>query len=76
MDDFSTLEKICPYCDETGIIVNPKFIEWQLNEGVDERPEKEIIKCPMCNGKCIVPTKLGIGILELVRMYNKSEYNN
>ena len=72
-DDFSQLEKVCPYCDETGTIVNPKIIEWQLKGCVEERPEDIIVKCPMCNGTCLIPTRLGIGILELVRIYDKEE---
>ncbi len=75
MDDFSSLEKICPYCDETGVIINPNFTEWRLNGGVNKRPENLMIKCPMCNGTCIVPTELGIGILELVRMYDKEDFD-
>lgn len=71
MDDFSCYEKICPYCDETGSVVNPKFIEWQLNGSVDKRPEEMLIRCPICNGTQMIPTKLGEGILELVRIYNK-----
>jgi hypothetical protein len=71
-DDFTGLEKICPYCNETGNIVNPRFIEWQLNGSVGEHPEI-IIRCPMCNGSCLIPTSFGVGILELVRIYDKED---
>lgn len=71
MDDFSSLEKICPYCDETGTVINPRFIERQLNGSIDKNLEDIIIKCPICNGNRIIPTELGMGILELVNIYNQ-----
>jgi len=70
MDDFSTLVKICPNCDVTGTVVNPKFMELQLNGGIGKHPESVIIKCPMCCGSRIVPTQLGEGILDLVDNYD------
>lgn len=72
MDDFSSLEKICPYCDEIGTVVNPKFISWDLNGRIGEPPEA-IINCPICNGTRIIPTKLGNGILDLVDAYSNGE---
>lgn len=70
MDNYG-LERICPFCRESGEIVNPKFIEWSLNNCVGKRPEDEIIKCPVCNGTLIIPTESGVEILELVDKYRR-----
>ena len=72
-DDFSCLEKICPYCDKTGIVANPKFIEWHINGCINKQPNEIMIKCPICDGSCVIPTKLGIGILELVEKYRHTD---
>ena len=57
-------EKICPYCKENGKVINPKFLEWSLNDCVGEKPE-EIVNCPICEGSCIVLNDLGMEVLNL-----------
>lgn len=67
-----SLEKYCPYC-KTGNVINPELIEWQLNNFEGKQPVNEMIKCPMCNGTGIVPTRFGEEILELCKYYNYIE---
>jgi len=63
------LEKLCPYCRESGEIINPKFLEWSLNDRVGKQPDKIVMICPICNGSLVIPTEMGIDILELVDKY-------
>jgi len=62
------LETICPYCKGTYEVINPKFLEWSLNNFEGDEPQPTIV-CPICSGSGTIPTHTGIDILELVERY-------
>lgn len=69
------LETICPYCKGTKEVINPKFLEWSLNDFEGEEPIPTIM-CPICEGTGYIPTHAGIDILELVERYENTEEEN
>lgn len=66
------LETICPYCKGTYEVINPKFLEWSLNNFEGDEPIPTIM-CPICEGSGYIPTHAGIDILELVERYENTE---
>ena len=69
MDD-GTLERTCPYCNQTGRVKNPKFIEWELDNFIGKQPEEVFIPCPICEGVGLIPTPAGFSILDFIDKYN------
>jgi len=77
MDDDGNLEKICPYCcKQTGKVINPKFLEWQLNNFKGKQPEEIFVFCPICNGTGYIPTSMGLGMLDFMDKYNSNAGGN
>jgi hypothetical protein len=66
------LETMCPYCKGTREVINPKFLEWSLNNFEGDEPIPTIM-CPICEGSGYIPTHAGIDILELVERYENTE---
>lgn len=66
------LETICSYCKGTYEVINPKFLEWSLNNFEGDEPIPTIM-CPICEGSGYIPTHAGIDILELVERYENTE---
>jgi hypothetical protein len=62
------LETTCPFCNGTCEVINPKFLEWDLNGWNGDEPEPTTT-CPICSGSGTIPTHTGIDILELVERY-------
>lgn len=65
-----SLERECQYCEQTGKVINPKIIEWQLNDFEGEQPKEIMIICPICNGIGRIPTHMGCGILDFIDRYD------
>jgi len=70
MDDDGSLERGCPYCNQTGKVVNSKIIEWQLNNFEGEQPQDIMVPCPVCNGSGYIPTGMGLSMLDFMDKYN------
>lgn len=68
MEEEDYLETICPYCKGTYEIINPKFLEWSINDFEGDEPQPTVV-CPACSGSGTIPTHAGIDILELVQRY-------
>ncbi len=66
------LETTCPYCHGTYEVINPKFLEWSINDFEGDEPQPTVV-CPICSGSGTIPTHDGIDILELVERYENTE---
>jgi len=70
--DDGSLEKGCPYCKQSGKVINPKFMRWQLDDFEGEQPKEVVILCPICNGLGVISTSMGFSLLDFIDKHGRN----